>query len=459
VAVGTTNRAMSEVAKDYDVAWWTVHRVLIAAAADAVGPAEPTTTIGIDETRARSVRWLLGEVGWRRTDRWMTSIVDLDPGSRGGIIGPAPGRSGACVEGWLTLQSNDFRAQVQVVAIDPSAPYAAGIRRALPHARIVLDHFHLVMLANQALTDVRQRVAHEQHGRRGRKTDPAWAHRRLLLRAGDTLSPAALTRLEAVLISDDPSGELSAAWAVNELLRQLLQAHGPTRYSRHETAHRRTRFLTADMPETTRLASSIVWWWPEIEALLGIGVTNARTEGHNRVIKQVKRVACGFRNQANYERRIMLHSAARRPREPPGSRPTPLKCEEPTTSPGSPSRSWRTTSAAPSVTPPAPTSSGRPQGRCAARSSPCPAASSTPAGAAPAATGPLAVGRGDQHRARPHPRHPAALPNNHPRHDDQDLGEAGKPATSARPHPDEDATGPLTAATRHDSKINGGSDA
>ena len=315
-AVSTTNRAMSEVGKDYGVAWWTVHRVLVAAAADVLGPAKPTCSIGIDETRARSVRWLLGEVGWRRSDPWMTSIVDLDPATRGGIIGLAPGRSGACVEGWLSLQDSDFRAAVQVVAIDPSAPYAAGIRRALPHARIVLDHFHLVMLANQALTDVRQRIAHEQHDRRGRKTDPAWAHRRLLLRAGDTLSPKALRRLRTVLSTDDPSGQLSAAWAVKELLRQLLQAHGPTRYSRHETAHRRTRFLSAcvvaDMPETTRLATTIERWWPEIEGFLELGVTNARTEGHNRVIKQVKRVACGFRNQANYERRIMLHSAARR---------------------------------------------------------------------------------------------------------------------------------------------------
>ncbi len=46
-------------------------------------------------------------------------------------------------------------------------------------------------------------------------------------------------------------------------------------------------------------ARSIERWWPEIEAFLELGVTNARTEGHNRVIKQVKRVACGFRNQAN----------------------------------------------------------------------------------------------------------------------------------------------------------------
>jgi transposase len=45
---------------------------------------------------------------------------------------------------------------------------------------------------------------------------------------------------------------------------------------------------------------------------LELGKTNARTEGYNRVIKQIKRVACGFRNQHNYERRIMLHSAAQR---------------------------------------------------------------------------------------------------------------------------------------------------
>jgi hypothetical protein len=31
-AVTATNRAMSEVAKDYGLAWWTVHRILVATA-------------------------------------------------------------------------------------------------------------------------------------------------------------------------------------------------------------------------------------------------------------------------------------------------------------------------------------------------------------------------------------------------------------------------------------------
>ena len=116
-----------------------------------------------------------------------------------------------------------------------------------------------------------------------------------------------------MLAADDPTNEIGAAWAIKESLRQLLQANGPTRYSRHETAHRRTRFLaayvTAEVLEVTRLATTIIKWRPEIEGFLELGITNARTEGHNRVIKQIKRVDCGFRSQANYERRIMLHSA------------------------------------------------------------------------------------------------------------------------------------------------------
>ena len=201
------------------------------------------------------------------------------------------------------MRTGEFRAAVTVVAIDPSAPYAAGIRIALPQARIVLDHFHLVLLANSMLTDVRQRAAHQQHDRRGRKADPAWAHRRLLLRAGDQLRLKALARLKAVLDSDDPTSQIGAAGAIKKLLRQLLAGNGPSRYCRADTSHWRTAFLAAcvdaDMPETTRLAATVQRWWPQIEGFLQLGVTNARTKGCNRVIKAIKRVACGFTNQTN----------------------------------------------------------------------------------------------------------------------------------------------------------------
>ena len=46
-----------------------------------------------------------------------------------------------------------------------------------------------------------------------------------------------------------------------------------------------------------------------ILAFLHAGLTNARTEGLNRLFKQVKRVACGFRNTENSRRRIRFHGA------------------------------------------------------------------------------------------------------------------------------------------------------
>jgi len=128
------------------------------------------------------------------------------------------------VEAWLGQESAEWRAGIAVVALDPSAPFAVAVRRALPSATIVVDHWHLVRLANQVVTEVRQRVASEQLGRRGRKRDPAWAHRRLLLRAGDQLGPAGRRRLRHVLASDDPSNEIGAAWGVKELLRAASPA-------------------------------------------------------------------------------------------------------------------------------------------------------------------------------------------------------------------------------------------
>jgi transposase len=114
-----------------------------------------------------------------------------------------------------------------------------------------------------------------------------------------------------MLATDDPTNEIGAAWGVKELLRQLLAAE-PGHDARRRLAAFYQAVLRADMPETTRLAETIDAWWPQILAFLQLRITNARTEGYNRIIKQVKRVGCGFRNIDNYQRRIMLVTAARK---------------------------------------------------------------------------------------------------------------------------------------------------
>ena len=74
------------------------------------------------------------------------------------------------------------------------------------------------------LTQVRQRVTQQAHGHRGRASNDSWAYRRLLLRGARHLSDKQWRRLRALFATDDPTGEIRAAWAGKELLRQLLDA-------------------------------------------------------------------------------------------------------------------------------------------------------------------------------------------------------------------------------------------
>ncbi|MFF3178431.1 ISL3 family transposase [Rhodococcus pyridinivorans] len=314
-AIASGNRAVSEVASEYQVAWSTAHRALIALANQWLPEPEPTRVLGIDETRARSVRWVLEEAGWTRSNPWMTSFVNADPTLPGHLLGLTPGRSGACVIDWLALQTPAFRAGIDLVVIDPSAPYAGGIRTALPDARIAVDKWHLVALANLMVTQVRQRITRQLHGRRGTATDKVWASRQLLLTGYEHLTVKQKARFNAALAAEDPTNEIAAAHAVKERLRLLLAEHQP-----HQIRRRLYDFYDAaaraDMEGTSRLATTIDTWWPAVLVALTEDVTNARTEGFNRIIKQTKRVGCGFTNMDNYRRRIMVHIALTRGQRP-----------------------------------------------------------------------------------------------------------------------------------------------
>jgi transposase len=317
-AVAGEARAIDRVALQFAVSWPTVMQLLRTSlvarqAADRDRP-RLVRWLGIDEHRFRSVRWFRdpddpsGQPGrWRRVEPWMTCLVDL---SSGNVVDVIDGRNSAAVRTWLQARPRWWRHRVEVVAIDPSAPFRSAVRSWLPKARISVDHFHLVKLANDMVTAVRRRVSWDRHDRRGRKQDLAWAHRLLLLRGYDTLSERGRRRLDDVLAADDPTLEISAAWGVKEQLRRLLACR-----SLPLARLARTRFnqyvAWAAMPETTRLKKTIDAWWPEIETFIDTRATNARTEAANVTIKNLKRAGRGYRSPANYRCRIMAYNAAR----------------------------------------------------------------------------------------------------------------------------------------------------
>ena len=307
-------RDQSEVAASHGVSWPTVQRAVVARGAVELVEPEPTTVLGMDETRFGRPRWLPdgehddGRVRWRRTDPWETGFVDIT--GEQSLLGQVDGRTSAAVQAWLAARTEEFRAGVEVVVIDPHAGYAAAVRAALPDALIAVDHFHLIMLGNKAVTAVRQRVTRDLLGRRGRTIDPAWANRRLLLRGRERLSERALARMWNGCVDHDPSGAILSAWIAKEELRALCAtaARGGHPGEIRDRLYAFYRWCAdAQIPELTTLAETIETWWPAIEVFLSTGLTNARTEGTNRLIKQVKRAACGFRNRENYRRRVRLH--------------------------------------------------------------------------------------------------------------------------------------------------------
>jgi transposase len=311
-------RDQSEVAAAHKVSWPTVQRAVVAHGAVELVEPVPVAVLGMDETRFGRPRWLPdgehddGRIRWRRTDPWETGFVDVTGDQA--LVGQVDGRTSAAVQAWLAARGPAFRAGIEVVVIDPHAGYAAAVRAALPHAQVAVDHVHLIMLADTTVTAVRQRVTRDLLGRRGRQTDPAWANRRLLLRGRERLSPQALARMWNGCVDHDPSGQILSAWIAKEELRALCAtaAHGG------DPGEIRVRLWAfhlwcadAQIPELTTLAETIETWWPAIDVFLSTGLTNARTEGTNRLIKQVKRAACGFRNRDNYRRRVRLHCTRR----------------------------------------------------------------------------------------------------------------------------------------------------
>jgi transposase len=305
-----SGRSVSAVAAEYGMSWPVTRRHYAAYADGPLTEPGPAVVLGIDETRRGRAKWIRDAQTsrWVRTERFETNFTDL--AGTGRLLGQVAGRTGTAVTGWLDARGASWKDQVQFVAIDPCAVYRSAVERALPHAVIVVDHFHPVRLANHAVTRVRQRVTRQVLGRRGTSRDPARANRRRLLRARERLTSEQFNRMWEEIVTQEAAGELLAAWIAKEELRYLLslaRRHAP----RSEISNRLSAFCDwrarADVPEVTTLAKTIEAWRPQILAFIDTGITNARTEATNRMVKDAGRIAFGFRNLHNQRRTVRLH--------------------------------------------------------------------------------------------------------------------------------------------------------
>src|SRR5450631_2337771 len=106
------------------------------------------------------------------------------------------GRSKAAFKAWLAERDKDWRDGVAVVAMDGFTGFKTATTEELPDAVTVMDPFHVVRLAGDALDQCRRRAQQNLHGHRGRTGDPLFASRRMLHTGTDLLTDKQKQRLD-----------------------------------------------------------------------------------------------------------------------------------------------------------------------------------------------------------------------------------------------------------------------
>ncbi len=310
--VGEEARAVSTVAAELGVCWWTVMNAVIEHGTPLVDdPARigVVRQLGIDETTYLSAKPSHPSV-------FATSLVDLEAKV---LIDLVEGNAAADLRRWTAGADRRWLDGIEVVATDLAESFRAGLSPHLDHARRVADPFHVVRAGNRCLDKVRRRVQNETLGHRGRKGDPLYRIRKLLLAANERLDQRGSHRLLLGLRVGDPHDEVLGAWLAKESVRDV--------YLTDDAAVAATLLDKAiagcaadDVEEIRSLGTTLSSWRSEILAHHQSGASNGPTEGLNLCVKRVKRCGHGFKRFEHYRLRVLLHAGGiswpSRPRPP-----------------------------------------------------------------------------------------------------------------------------------------------
>ena len=165
--------------------------------------------------KLRRVRHIaIDEVYLGQRHKFVTLVLDLDSGA---VIFVGDGKSAEALRRfWPRLRAS--HAKIEAVATDLSAAYIAAVIKNLKGAALVFDHFHVIKLMNEKLTQLRRELYHEATTKFQKAV--LKGTRWLLLRNPENLDPSKLepSRLKTALALNEP---LATAYYLKEDLRQL----------------------------------------------------------------------------------------------------------------------------------------------------------------------------------------------------------------------------------------------
>ena len=321
-ALVVAHLSVAQVANALGVAWNTANDAVLT---------EGRRVLIDDDTRFDGVRVLgVDEHVWRHSrpgdvgDKYVTVIIDLTPVHD--HTGPArlldmiEGRSTKVFQAWLAARPDAWRKNVQVVAMDGFTGYKTAVTQELATAVTVLDPFHVVKLAADALDDTRRRVQQATRGHRGKAGDPLYRARRTLLTGVDLLTDKQKTLL-ATTFTPVEHTEVEVTWAVYQAM--ITAYRTPDRAQAKKAMQALIDSISNGVPaaliEVRRLGRTLHRRADDVLAYFDRpGTSNGPTEAINGRLEHLRGTALGFRNLTHYIARSLLEAGGFRPRLHPG---------------------------------------------------------------------------------------------------------------------------------------------
>jgi transposase len=244
----------------------------------------------------------IDEISIGKGHRYVTVVLNLESGA---VVFVGEGK-GADALGPFWQRLRAARAKVEAVATDMSPAYIEAVRENLGKAVHVFDHFHVVKLFNEKLSDFRRELQREAEEKMAKQV--LKGTRWLLLKNPENLDPKKKERerLEEALRMNQP---LATVYYMKEDLRQIwAQPDKATAMRVLEDWIGRAEASCISVLQ--KFAVTLAMHRTGILAYYDCRISTGPLEGTNNKIRTMQRQAYGFRDQEFFRLKILaLHEA------------------------------------------------------------------------------------------------------------------------------------------------------
>jgi transposase len=252
----------------------------------------------------------IDEISYKKRHKYLTIVVDHDTRR---LVWAAAGRDADTVRAFFDLLGEERSAKITHVTADAAEWISTAVAERCPNAVRVMDPFHVVQWATDALDEVRRSVWNAERGGKGRATRGSKALKKArfaLWKNPEDLTAGQRAQL-AFIAKAHPT--LHRAYLLKEGLRMALKQGGNIAEALRDWVMwaRRCR-----LEPFVKLQRTLVKHWDAITAAAEHGLSNGLVESMNTKIRLITRMAFGFKDPDALIALAMLSLGGHRPHLP-----------------------------------------------------------------------------------------------------------------------------------------------